>query len=143
MRSSRGDLEKIEHPLVRELALSKLQEGTDEESVIGLFIKNYQVDDERRILEAVEVPVDESERHGMMMDVVKVLEANPERRLFTTGGHRLRFHSRARIAGSTPPGSCSQRQVAPEWLTNECRYDSGEDCRGLVEKAEIRRGRSE
>ena len=91
-RRAIASLENIEHPLVRELALSKLQEGTDEESVIGLFIKNYQVDDERRILEAVEVPVDESERHGLMMDVVKVLEANSERRLFTTGGHRLRFH---------------------------------------------------
>ena len=127
-------LEKIEHPLVREFALSKLRVGGDEESVVGLFIKNYHPDDERRILEAIEVPVDEHERHALMMDVVKVLEANPDADCSQLG---------VIAYASTPCESCRfnaaslllAQQVAPGWLTEECRDDSGERSRGLVEQA--------
>ena len=47
-------------------------------SLAGLFIKNYCQDDEQRILEAMESPDDACELHWLLMDVIKILEKNPE-----------------------------------------------------------------
>lgn len=65
------------HPLIREFALTELQRGVQDGSVVALFINNYRQGDEERILEAVEFPDDACEVHWLLMDVIKVLEKNP------------------------------------------------------------------
>jgi hypothetical protein len=121
------------HPLVREFALTELQNGVRDGSVVALFINNYRRGDEHRILNAMELPNDECELHWLLMDAIKLLEKNPEADCSGLG-----------VLGyaSTPCGMCRFRaarllvnqNAAPGWLTDECRHDSGEDCRKLVEK---------
>ena len=126
-------LEPNAHPLVREFALTEFEKGVRNGSVVALFINNYRHGDERRILEAMELPDDECERHWLLMAVIKVLEKNPEADCSRLGviGYALtrcencRFHA-VRLLLS--------RHAAPGWVTVECRYDSGEDCRELVGK---------
>jgi hypothetical protein len=119
------------HPLVRELALTELRKGVRDGSVVALFINNYRHGDEHRLLAAVELPEDECELHWLLMDVIKVLEKNPEADC-----------SRLGVIGysSTPCENCRfyaarlllSRHAAPAWLIEECRYDSAEDCRVLA-----------
>jgi hypothetical protein len=128
-------LENIEHPLVREFALSELENGVRHKSVVGLFSRNFQRGDEQRILEAIEFPEDDCELHWLLMDVLKVLENNPDADCSQLG---------LIIYASTPCENCRfhaarlllDQQVAPGWLIEECRYDSAKRCREMVETAE-------
>ena len=99
--------------------------------MVALFVNNYRHGDEHRLLAAVELPDDECELHWLLMDVIKVLEKNPEADC-----------SRLGVIGyaSTPCENCRfyaarlllSQHVAPAWLIEECRYDSAEDCRALA-----------
>lgn len=130
-RRAFGALAQNAHPLVREFALSELRRGVPDGAVVALFISNYRQGDEHRILEGVELPDDECELHWLLMDVIKVLEKHPEADC-----------SRLGVIGyaTTPCESCRfyaarlllNQQAAPAWLVEECRYDSGADCRALV-----------
>lgn len=132
-RRALGALKKMKHPLVREFALSELEEGTRGGSVVGLFIRNYQQGDERRILAAIESLDDDDELHWPLMDVIMVLEANLEADCSQLG---------VMAYASTPCEMCRfdaagllfGQHVAPGWLTDECRFDSSERTRGLVAK---------
>lgn len=114
---------------IRTFALQCLAtEPTD--SVISLFSKNFRCGDEERLLESITLPVDSIQLHWLLMDVIKVLESNPE-----ADCSRL-----AVIAyGSTPCQNCrfyaarllQKQEVAPEWLIEECRFDTEKDCREL------------
>ncbi len=125
-------MEQNAHPLVRRFPLTELRKGMQAGSVVALFINNYRQGDGRR-LEAMELP-DKDELHHLLCDVIKVLEKNPG-----ADCSRLGIIAYA----STPCGNCRfraarlvlDRSVAPEWLKEECRYDSGEDCRELAAKA--------
>jgi hypothetical protein len=130
-RRALGALEQNAHPRIRRFALDELEGGERGGSVVGLFAGNYQQGDEQRILESVELPDDDCELHGLLMDVIKVLEKNPD-----ADCSRLGIIAYA----STPCENCRadaarllhRRRVAPSWLTEECRFDSSEECRGLV-----------
>src|SRR5262249_54560739 len=119
-------LEQNAHPLIREFALAELWRGLRDGSAVGLFIKNYRQGDEQRILEGMDFPDDACELHSLLMDVIKVVEKNPE-----ADCSRLGVISYA----STPCENCRfhaarlllKHQVAPNWLKEECRYDSAED----------------
>lgn len=127
-------LEKNAHPLVREFALAGLAERVCDGSVVGLFINNYEQGDERRILEAMELPADECELHWLLMDVNKVLEGNSQADVSQLGVIAYAL---------TPCENCRffalrllhNQKAVPEWMKEECRYDSGQDCRELVEKS--------
>lgn len=132
----RGALQALEpnaHPLVREFALAELQQGVRDGSVVALFSHNYRLGDEHRILEALELPDDECERHWLLMAVVEVLAKNPEADCSPLGvlGYALTPCSTCRFRAAR---LLFNQQVAPEWLAAECQYDSGEDCRALVKK---------
>jgi hypothetical protein len=107
-----------------------------EDSVVGLFNKNFQPGDEQRILEVIEIPADECECHGLMMDIIRFLEHNPD-----ADSSRLGIVAYA----STPCENCRTdaarlllgQHVAPGWLVDECRHDSNEEGRKLF--AEITR----
>jgi hypothetical protein len=124
-------LEPNAHPLVREFAVAELRKGVRDGSVVALFINNYRPGDEDRILEAMELPDDECELHSLLMDAIKVLEKNPEADC-----------SRLGVVGyvATPCETCRfyaarlllNQRAATEWLKEECRHDSCEDCRALA-----------
>ncbi len=125
-------LKENKDSLVREFALSELRKGAYNGSVAALFVNNYRKGDEHLLLELMELPKDECELHWFLMQVIKVLEKNPEAECFPLG---------AIAYASTPCQNCRfkaarllhNQQVAPTWLSEECRYDSCKDCRELVE----------
>lgn len=51
-------LESNTHTLVREFALTELEKGVHDGSIVALFINNYRLGDEHRIMEAMELPDD-------------------------------------------------------------------------------------
>jgi hypothetical protein len=124
-------LEQNVHPHVRDFALSELRRGTRKPSAVGLFTKNYRPGDERLILEGIECPEDAWGLHSLLMDVIEVLEENPEADPTALGVVSYAL---------TPCSNCRsravqvllQRQAAPGWLEDECRYDCDPDCRKLV-----------
>ncbi len=67
-------LEKVQHPLVRELALAELERGPQG---VGLLVRNFQMGDEHHILGSLPMP-DDCELHGFLWDVIEVLKANAE-----------------------------------------------------------------
>jgi hypothetical protein len=124
-------LENNEHALIRAFGLSQLEKGVCDGLVVGLFVRNFQRGDEQRILRVLELPDDDFEHHSLLMSVIKVLENNPEADVAQL----------AIIAyASTRCGFCRRgsakllirQHVAPEWLTEECRFDAVEGCRELV-----------
>lgn len=123
-------LENNAHPLVRELAELELKKGLPGGLALGLFIKNYQQGDEQQILESVEIPGDEVQLHYFLMDADKILEANPQADCSKLG---------MVIYALTPCGNCRgsaarllhNHNVAPPWLTEECRFDSEPDTQKL------------
>jgi hypothetical protein len=125
-------LEKNLHRLIREFALTGLAKGFCDGSIVGLFINNYEQGDEQRILEAMEFPADESELHWLLMDVNKVLEKNSQADASQLG---------VIAYASTPCENCRffalrllhNQKAVPKWVKEECQYDSGQDCRKLVE----------
>jgi hypothetical protein len=130
-RRAFGALAMNTHPLIRRFALKQLETSVSDGAIIGLFANNYETGDEHRILESLELPPDENDLHGLLMDVNIVLEKNPE-----ADCSKLAII----VHALTPCENCRffavrllhSRQVIPEWMREECRYDSGEDCRQLV-----------
>jgi hypothetical protein len=124
-------LERNADPRVREHAVGELQMPLRDWGVVALFIKNYEKGDEHLILEAMQPPADACELHWLLKDVTKVLEKNPE-----ADCTRLALIAYA----LTPCENCRfdaarllhNQHVAPDWLLEECRFDSNEDCRKLV-----------
>jgi hypothetical protein len=123
-------LEENKHPLIWEFAVSEVRKSALDSQVAGLFINNYRQGDEQLVLESFALPDDEAETHWLLMDIVKMLEANPE-----ADCSRLGIIAYA----LTPCTNCRsdaarllhRRHVAPEWLTEECRYDVSQECREL------------
>lgn len=101
-------------------------------SVISLFTKNFEIGDEDRILKAMSLPEDPCQLHWLLMDIIKVLEANPKADCSQLA---------VIIYGSTPCQNCRfdaarlllMQKVAPDWLIEECRFDAEESCRQLFE----------
>ena len=108
------------HPLVREFALTELEKGVRDGSVVALLVNNYRHGDEHRLLAAVELPADDDELHWLLMEVIKVLEKNPEAdcsRLGVIGYastpcENCRFYAARLLRG---------QHAAPAWLIEECR----------------------
>ena len=123
-RAAFAVLSKNRHAAVRNLALELLATDTAGE-VVELFVSNFETGDEHRILRELRLPEDLCQKHSLLMDVVKVLEANPEaacRELgliayFETPCQMCRFYA-ARLL--------YQQQVAPDWLVEECAFDAEE-----------------
>ena len=123
-------LEKNSNDLIRQFALDQLN-GNDRRA-IGLLINNFEPGDEQTILDCIELPADQFERHCIFLDVIKVLEENPE-----SDASQLGVVAYA----STPCESCRmyavrclhKQKVVPLWLAKECRFDSVEDTRTLAQ----------
>jgi hypothetical protein len=125
-------LRRNAHPLVREFALSELQKGVRDGSVISLFVNNYSRGDEQQILEALELPDDACELHWLLFEILEVLKKNPEADASRTGliAYALTLCTNCRFFAAR---LLFKPRVAPGWLTAECHHDANEDCRKLVE----------
>jgi hypothetical protein len=123
-------MENNSHPLIREFAITNLQQGVRDGRFVGLLIRNYAKSDETLILGAMELPNDLNELHWLLGDVIKVLEnnsdADPSKLALVAYVHTpceiCRFDA-ARLLNSS--------KVAPDWMPAECRNDSSERCREL------------
>ncbi len=123
-------LEKNTDPAIHHFALHRLQHG--DHQAIGLFVKNYEQSDEQTILNCIELPSDQFDLHSILFDVIKVLENNDEADASQLG---------VVAYASTPCETCRlyaarwlhQHHFAPDWLIEECRFDSVDDCRKLGE----------
>lgn len=122
-----------EHPAVREWAIKRLALRINDPGYFQLFLKNYEPGDEDLFVETLRIPEDADQRHGLLMDVVKVLEQNPSAlcQPLALLAYRLtpcgpcRFHSVKLLIERTAP---------PSWLVAECGYDAVSDIRELVER---------
>jgi hypothetical protein len=126
-------LERNTHPLIREFALTEFRRGTQERFVAGLFINNYRQGDEQ-ILETMVLPADACQLHWLLMDVNKVLEKNPQADCSRLGVicYALNPCEYCRLRSVRV---LLKQQAAPQWLIEECRHDSSEECRELFTKA--------
>ncbi len=115
--------ERLRHPRIRDFAISELESGLREPNVVRLFTRNYEKGDEQRLLDAIELPNDPDVIHGLVADVIKILENNPEADYSQLG---------IICYASTPCEVCRHHavrlfhgeRVAPAWLTEEWRFDS-------------------
>ncbi|HTN02056.1 MAG TPA: hypothetical protein VL132_09270 [Planctomycetaceae bacterium] len=119
------------HPKIREFALQRLDKLTGELPVLRLLTKNYEPGDEQRILAAIQPSDDISFLHWLILDLLNVIEANPDSDSSQLG---------IAVYALSPCANCRNRAVelmveegvAPDWLLEECRDDSEEDCRKVV-----------
>jgi hypothetical protein len=141
-RSSDGDVQlaalnalaRIAHPQVREFALTELENPTLEESVVMLFVKNFMQGDEQRLLDFVDLPKNTVKRHFVIFDLLDVLEENPDADASQLGVIAY-YQTPSEISRFRAVNVLVGRSAAPGWLREECRDDSGEDCRALVRQA--------
>src|SRR5207253_9550453 len=116
------------HPAIREFAIDHLQTRIAEPNFLELFVRNFRPGDEQLLLENTRIPEDVDRQHCMLLDVIRILEHNPE--------SQCRDLARL-VYGITPCGSCRQdaaelligRKVAPAWLIEECQHDVVSDTR--------------
>lgn len=132
-RSALQALKMNSDPQVREFAIKELGERALKRRVVGLFIKNFQVGDERRLLEHVELPDDACERHSLLMDVIEVLEENPSADCSKFGVIAY-YKTPCELCRFRTLRLLHDRKSAPEWLMEECRYDASDECRDYVGK---------
>jgi hypothetical protein len=123
-------LDNHKHPLVRELAVSELERGFPDGLALGLFVKNYEEGDEQRMFDAIALPGDVADLHWLLMDATKVLEENGQADCSTLGlvTYALNPCSSCRYFAAR---LLRDRHVAPDWLREECRFDSESDARKL------------
>jgi len=113
------------HPEIREFAHRQLNEN-QHAYLFSLFIRNYQPDDENRLLAALTLPDDAWERHSVLSDLVEVLRENPAADCSRLATIIYRF---------TPCEICRYKAVQllhaqaaiPGWMKEECRFDSYAD----------------
>ena len=138
-REALNVLEQNTHPLIRDFALKELQERTLNRSVVGLFAANFMDGDEQRLLDLVELPEDAWERHGVLIELLHVLEENPNADSSQLG-LIIYFQTPCELCRLRAVEQLREDGVVPEWLIRECRNDSGEDCRALVAEESAEQG---
>lgn len=119
------------HPLIRAFALTELRSRTVlERPPVSLLIKNFEPGDEQRLLDQVELPEDVTQRHGMLMDVIKLFERN-ESADCSKLGQIIYFHTPCQNCRFDAAHLLFDQGAVPDWLAEECRFDAEEGCREL------------
>ena len=131
-RRARIAIAKNSHPLVREFALQELMQEEPPTDVGSFFIRNFEPGDERRLLSAIAQPLTPDDRHSVITDLLEVLDLNADSTSAELG---------LVIYGESPCAVCRANavrllvrdQATPDWLLEECRDDSEEKVRELVD----------
>jgi hypothetical protein len=127
-------LEINSHPLIREFAVSEIRNAKLDGRVVGLLVKNYVRGDEQMLLDLVELPDGDFLRHRMLMDVLDLLVENPEADCFQLGLLSY-YHNPCEICRWKAIKLLVEKQVAHDWLTEECKHDSYTESRRIAHAA--------
>jgi len=119
------------HPSIRNF-IEHANGGYLDDSHIELFVRNFCSGDEDVIAGLFLSAGDNERLHGAVLATLNVLDENPQ-----ADCSWLAY----RLYESSPCGHCRgsaarmllRRQLAPDWLGEECRYDSEPDTRALVD----------
>ncbi len=125
-------LAMMSRPEIRAFALEKIRQGQLDGSVFSLFARNYVAGDEEMLLERLDLPEDDH-LHWLLGEVIKVLQENEEADPLELG--LIVYHH-------TPCEYCRLKAVKilharnrmPDWMRNECRHDSSEECRSFIQE---------
>lgn len=120
-------------PEIRDLALSEMQQNSLGLPPVGLLIKNFQPGDEQRILDLVELPEELDDRHWMLIDLKKLLEENSSADVSKLGQIAY-FHNPCQMCRCSAAELLFQRNTAPVWLVEECRFDADAETRRLADE---------
>jgi hypothetical protein len=119
-------LTRVQDSRIRDFALAEIRKAPLNRFAVALFVRNYQPGDEQRLLDAIDLPEDEWDLHGLLMDVIEIFENNANADPTQLGT----------IAYAATPCEICRRnavrvllrsQAAPAWMTEECRVDSYQD----------------
>ncbi|WP_146117637.1 MULTISPECIES: hypothetical protein [Pirellulaceae] len=121
------------HPSVRTFAIEQLTSGSYLYS-LQLFAKNFRSGDEQLIINAIEIPADSDDRHGLLIDILDVIEENTPADVVLLG-QVIYFHTPCTICRNAATKVLLQRKQAPKWLIEEVERDADEDARELVKEA--------
>ncbi len=69
-------LANLAHPKIREFALAELERGIPDRTFVKLFKANLRPGDEKLLLDALELPADACDVHGLLSNVIEVLTEN-------------------------------------------------------------------
>lgn len=121
-------LRNLKSGSVRELALRRMAERRILEGEIELFRKNYEPGDAERIKTALFLPDDEVPLHGVIFNLLAVLEDNPapdcqDLMLFAYE------HTPCSMCRYTAAKLMASSDVIPQWILEECRFDCDETTR--------------
>jgi hypothetical protein len=120
------------HSEVRKFAVSKLGDPEYQKYAIEMLAKNYERGDEHTVLEAIVLPNESDQRHWMLMSLLKMIEENSEAECSRPA--KL-------IYAESPCSQCrystvrllENREVLPDEIRTECRFDVQPDTRALVD----------
>ncbi|RCS44755.1 hypothetical protein DTL42_17725 [Bremerella cremea] len=119
---------------VRRFALEQLEQG-DKASAIDLFKNNFEPGDERRILQAIKLPENDFQRHGILTDILYVLKENADADVADLG-QIVYFHTPCSFCRESAVKLLLGQNVAPAWLLEEAQYDAIEEILDQDEESE-------
>ncbi len=118
-------LANIRSAEVRRYALKQLERGNTP-LAIDLFKKNFEPGDEKRILQAIELPESDFHRHGILIDMLHVLEENDAADVAELG-LVIYFHTPCTICRESAVKLLLGQNAAPFWLVQEAHFDANEE----------------
>lgn len=121
------------HPDVRRLALEQLKNSHWQDDQLELLKRNYQLGDAKIVEALLHAPEDRDKLHGLVLNLVRLFDVNH----VVESANCLYF-----VYEESPCSLCREGAVKnlmeigtiPDWLREECRYDSSEEIRKLVEE---------
>lgn len=118
------------HVAIHNFAIEQIYKG-DSDLVMQLFVNNFREGDEKQILDAIQLADTPNDRHWLLMNIIKVLDANPE-----SDSSQLAlvayFYTPCEICRRGAIELLLGDDAAPSWLVEEVREDSSEESRQLV-----------
>ncbi|PQO27853.1 HEAT repeat domain-containing protein [Blastopirellula marina] len=111
---------------VRRFALEQLEQG-DKALAIDLFKSNFEPGDEKRILQAIELPENDFHRHGILIDILYVLKENVAAADVADLGLIIYFHTPCSFCRESAVRLLLGQNAAPAWLLEEARFDAIEE----------------
>lgn len=126
---------RLTHPAVRALAIEGAKAGFPEPRAIGSFAANFVEGDENLILEAIVLSEFETVNHSLFQEALDVLKlnSNSDPSQLALAAYR---HTPCTLCRSQAVERLVDRNLAPEWLLDECRDDACETCREAVDPEE-------
>lgn len=129
-------LENISHPQIRAFALELITNRQDTGRVVSLLANNFEDGDWLLVESLFEADLDEHDYHSLGFSIRDIVEQHPSPDAVP---------SLIRLFDANPCSHCRERVVEslvsldalPDWIAEECRYDSNLDLRAYAERGFI------